>query len=195
MRDLGTPPPSDVTRLLKAYSNGDRDALDRLLPVLYDQLKRLAHARLRHERAGHTLNTTGLVHEAYVRLVGVDQVQWAGRAHFLAVASRTMRRILINYARDRRALKRGGGRARVDLDEGRLVADDHAEALLDLDDALHKLEALHPRPGKVAAHRYFGGLTNAETADALGVSLSTVERDLRFARAWLAREWGADLGL
>ena len=192
---MSAPPSPDVARLLAAYADGDRDALDRLMPVLYDQLKRLAHARLRNERAGHTLNTTGLVHEAYTRLVDVDRVQWQDRAHFLAVASRTMRRILINYARDRRALKRGGGRARVDLDESRLVADDHAESLLDLDDALERLGALHPRPGEVAAHRYFGGLTNAETAAALGVSLSTVERDLRFARAWLAHEWGADLEL
>ena len=192
---MGVPPTPDVTRLLAAYADGDRDALDRLMPMLYDQLKRLAHARLRNERAGHTINTTGLVHEAYARLVDVDRVQWQDRAHFLAVASRIMRRILVNYARDRRAVKRGGGRVRVDLDEGRLVPDDHAEALLDLDDALERMATLHPRPGEVAAHRYFGGLTNAETAEALGVSVSTVERDLRFARAWLANEWGADLGL
>ena len=189
------PPSPDVTRLLTAYADGDRHALDRLMPLLYEQLKQLAHSRLRNERNGHTLNTTGLVHEAYTRIANIDRVHWEDRGHFLAMASRTMRRILINYARDRRAMKRGGGRSRVDLDERRLIADDHAEALLDLDDALERLEALHPRAGEIVAHRYFGGLTNAEAAEALGVSLSTVERDLRFARAWLAREWGAGLRL
>ncbi|MDX1530871.1 MAG: sigma-70 family RNA polymerase sigma factor [Rhodothermales bacterium] len=182
-----------MTRLLAAYSGGDPDALDRLMPLLYEPLKRIAHARLRNERAGHTLNTTGLVHEAYVRLVDINRVQWEGRAHFLAVASRVMRRILINYARDRKALKRGGGQPKEELDEERLVTDDHAEALLELDDVLQRFEALYPRPAEAVLHRYFGGLTNEETAEALGVSLTTVERDLRFARAWLARAWGGAL--
>lgn len=179
----------DVTAVLLAYGEGDEEALDTLLPLVYDQLRRLAHARLRHERSGHTLQTTGLVHEAYLKLVDIDRVQWNDRAHFFAVASRVMHRVLVDHARKRQAQKRGGGRVRVELEE-RFLSDAQAETLIELDDALQRLAACHHRAAQVVEYGYFGGLTNEETAEALSVSCSTVERDLRFARAWLAREWG-----
>lgn len=184
---------SDVTQMLLQWSEGDQDALDRLLPILYDRLKRLAHARMRHERADHTLNTTGLVHEAYLRLVDVDRVQWKDRTHFLAIASRVMRRVLINHARDRKAQKRGGGAPHEELHEERLMPDAKAEKLLELDDALQRLEAVYPRRGKAVELRYFGGLTLEEAAEVLDVSPPTVMRDVRFAEAWLARAWGGRL--
>ncbi len=180
---------ADVTQLLAAYTDGNRDALDRLLPLVYDHLRRLAHARLRQERSDHTLNTTGLVHEAYLKLIDINQVAYQSRGHFFAMASKVMRRVLVNYALERRAQKRGGGARKEDLDEARLVPDDYAETLLELDDVLKRLERLHPRPAEIVQHRYFGGLTNEEAAEAMGVSLRTVERDLRFARAWLSKAW------
>ena len=186
---------ADVTQLLNAYGRGDREALDRLMPVVYEQLRKLSHARLRQERPDHTLNTTGLVHEAYLKLVDINKVQWESRGHFFVMASKVMRRILVNYALQRKAQKRGGGSPHKELDEERLVPDAFAETLLDLDDALNRLEALHSRPSEAMQHRYFGGLTNEEIAEALGVSLTTVERDLRFARAWLSREWRGDFNL
>ena len=151
------------------------------------ELRRMARYRLRSERDDHTLNTTALVHEAYLRLVDGEKVQWNDRTHFLALASRMMRRILIDYANRRRTAKRGGGQPHVELDEFRLVPDERVEALLELDEALQRLEVQHPRPGQAIAHCYFGGLTNEEAAEVLGVSRATIERDLRFARAWLAR--------
>ncbi len=186
---------AEVTRLLRAYTDGDRQALDRLMPVVYEHLRRLAHARLRDERPDHTLQTTGLVHEAYLKLVDINEVQYQSRAHFYAMASKVMRRVLINYAKQRKAQKRGGGAPHVALEEEGLMPERYAETLLELDDALERLEALYPRPAEVVAHRYFGGLTSKETAEALGVSGTTVERDLRFARAWLSREWHGDLDL
>ena len=180
---------ADVTQLLVAWSAGEQGALERLLPLLYDQLKDLARVRMRGERAGHTLSTTGLVHEAYLRLVDVERVAWQDRAHFFAMASRTMRRVLVDHARARRAQKRGAGGARVELEEEFLLTDDDVEQLIALDDVLQQLEVQHPRPGKAVELRYFGGLTLEETADALGVSPPTVMRDVRFAEAWLARAW------
>ena len=186
---------AEVTRLLHAYTDGDSEALDRLMPLVYEQLRWLARARLRGERADHTLQTTGLVHEAYLKLVDINQVSWESRSHFYAMASKVMRRVLINYANKRKAQKRGGGAPHVALEEERLLPDDYAETLLELDDALERLEAVHPRPAEAVEHRYFGGLTNEETAEALGVSVTTVERDLRFARAWLSKEWRGKLDL
>lgn len=186
-------PRLEVTQLLVACSEGDDEAHEELLTILYDQLKRLAHVRLRRERPGHTLNTTGLVHEAYLRLVDINQIRWQNRQHYLAVASRVMRRILLNYARDRNAVKRGGAVPHVPVEEDRLMPDSYAEVLLDLNDALNRMEQLHPRQAEVVQHRYFAGFTSAETAEALGVSVTTVERDLRFARAWLSREWKTTL--
>lgn len=184
---------ADVTQLIQAYGQGDHRALDRLIPILYQQLRQLAHARLRAERKDHTLNTTGLVHEAYLKLFEFNEVTWENRAHFLATASMVMRRVLVDYANRRRAQKRGGGVRNAELDEELLIPDDYAETLLDLNDALKRLEGVSPRQSQIIAFRYFGGLTAQESADALGVSLSTVEREFRFARAWLAREWQGNI--
>ena len=183
-------PPAEITRLLLNWSGGQRDALDQLIPLVYTQLRHLAHARLREERPGHTLNTTALVHEAYVKLVDINQVQWHDRAHFMAMASRLMRRILVDYWRKKKAYKRGGEQQQVELDEALLMPGASAGNVLDLDDALKRLEKLNPRQSEAIEHRYFGGMTSEETAEVLGISRATVERDLRSARAWLAREWG-----
>lgn len=185
--------PTDITQILLRWSDGDQEALDRLLPLVYDQLKKLAHARLYGERADHTLNTTALVHEAYLKLVDINRVQWADRAHFLAMASRQMRRILIDYAHRRKAQKRGGGAQKETLDEELLIPDDYAETLLELDDALQRFEKQHPRPARAVELHYFGGLTLEEAGAVLSVSAPTVMRDLRFAEAWLARTWGGEL--
>lgn len=181
---------TEITQMLLQWSSGDSQALDRLLPAVYDELKVIAHARLRQERPDHTLDTTGLVHEAYLKLVDVNRVQWADSAHFFAMASRQMRRVLVDYAERRRAAKRGGGRQRMALDEDVLLSDEQADTLVDLDDALTRLEAIRPRQSKALELRIFGGLTLEETAKVLGVSAPTVMRDLRFAEAWLASEWG-----
>ena len=182
---------ASVTQMLQRWSGGDEAAFDQLAPIVYRQLKRMARSRLRREDAGMTLNTTGLVHEAYIKLVDLKQVEWNDRSHFFAMASRAMRRILIEQARKRSALKRDGGMRAgpdaVDL----LVSEDKAEKLLELDDALEKFEEEHPRQSKVVEMLYFGGLTQQEVAAALDISQPTVARDLRFARAWLAREWTA----
>ena len=183
---------ANVTAILRRWSDGDEDALDLLAPVVYKELKRLAQARLRSGDDRHTLNTTGLVHEAYMRLVDVDQLEWSDRGHFFAMASRTMRRILIEQARKRATLKRAGG-ARVELEAAQLVGgSDYAHRLIRLDEALERLEAEHPRPAKVVELLCFGGLKQREVGDAMGISQPTVARDLRFARAWLAREWGVE---
>ena len=184
------PPPAEITRLLLNWSGGEREALDRLIPLVYSQLRQMAHARLREERPDHTLNTTALVHEAYVKLVDINQVQWHDRAHFLAMASRLMRRILVDYWRKKKAYKRGGEFQQIELDEALLMSSARPETVLDLDDALARLERLNPRQSEVIEYRYFGGMTSEETAEVLGISRATVERDLRAARAWLAREWG-----
>jgi RNA polymerase sigma factor (sigma-70 family) len=209
--------PSDVTQLLLRWSQGDQEAVNRLFPTVYEELKRLAHARVRHEHSDHTLNTTALVHEAYIKLVDLDRMNWKDRAHFFALASRVMRHLLVNYAHQRKAMKRGGEWKRVELDEDRLmpdadlqldrvadgglvrevdqglIPDVEVERLLELDEALTQLAAEHPRPAKAIEQSYFGGLTNEETAAVLGISLATVERDLRLARAWLARSLGREL--
>ena len=180
---------ADVTQMLARWSDGDRRALDELLPVLYDELRRLAHARLRGEPDGRTLDTTGLVHEAFLRLVDVQRMRWTDRSHFFAMASRTMRRILIDQARIRQAAKRGGGQPNVTLHEDLIGHHVDVDRLLDLDTALEGLEAAHPRQARAVELRYFGGLTLEEAADILDVSPPTVMRDVRFAEAWLARSW------
>lgn len=162
------------------------------MPLIYEQLRDLARWHLRHERPGHLLSTTGLVHEAYLKLIDINQVVWQDRSHFLAMASRAMRRLLVDHARLCRARKRGGGYQRVAMEDVRLLADDQVEPLLALEAALQHLTRLDPRKGSVVEYRYFGGLTNEEIAAALGVSLATVKRDLTFARAWLARALGDD---
>ena len=180
---------SEITQILRRLSGGDREALDELVPLLYEKLRRLAHERLRMERPDHTLNTTGLVHEAYIKLVDIRETNWKDRAHFMAAASRVMRHILVDFARRRKAAKRGGDRVRVELDEeALLLSDPYAEAIEGLDEALQRLEALSPRKAQILEQRYFGGLKLEECAEALGVSLATVKNDLKMARAWLARE-------
>lgn len=181
-----------VTELLQRWGDGDRAAFDQLVPIVYDRLRRLAHERRRGERSDLSVNTTALVHEAYLKLVDLRHARFRDRAHFLAMASRVMRRLLVDHARARKAGKRGHATALLELDEALWISDENAAALTDLSDALERLEAIDPRVSQVLEHRYFGGLTLEETAEALGVSLATVKRDLRFARAWLTAELNAD---
>jgi RNA polymerase sigma factor (TIGR02999 family) len=183
------PPAGDVTLLLREWGDGSRDALDRLVPLLYAHLRDLAHRRLRNEHA-LSLNTTALVHEAYIRLVDLHTARFRDRAHFLAMAARVMRRLLVDHARARTAVKRGGGMTAVELADDLVVTAEQARAVTELDTALARLESLDPRQALILEQRFFGGLSLAETAEATGVSLATVKRELRFARAWLARELG-----
>jgi len=178
---------NDVSQLLRAWSDGDQSALERLTPIVYAELRRLAHRYMRGERSGHSLQTTALVNEAYIRLVDYKRMQWQDRAHFFAVSAQLMRRILVEHAR-RRNLKRGGGVLHVSLDETAVVAGSRAADLVALDDALNALARLDPRKVQVVEMRFFGGLSVEETAEVLKVSSVTVRRDLRTARAWLYRE-------
>jgi RNA polymerase sigma factor (TIGR02999 family) len=158
------------------------------MPRVYDELRVLARLKLRGERADHTLNTTALVHEAYEKLVQQDRMTWQNRAHFMSIAALSMRRILINHAHKRNAQKRGGGAPVATFEDGMAPRTVHAEELIDLDDALQRLEQLNERQSKVVTYRFFGGLTQKEIAEVLGVSVPTVRRDWRLARAWLSRE-------
>ena len=177
----------DVTELLNAWKGGDSGAVDRLLPILYAELKRLASQQLRGESTGHTLQTTALVHEAYLRLVGAD-VAWEGRRHFFAVAAQVMRRVLVDHARSRRRGKRGGGEVAVPLQDEIAAAPDRPADLVELDEALERLKTLDPRKAQIVDLFYFGGLSYEETASVLEISPATVHRDLRMARAWLYRD-------
>jgi RNA polymerase sigma factor (TIGR02999 family) len=181
-------PSRGATALLLAWSRGDPAALDRLVPLVYEELRRLARRHLRRERVGHTLQATALVNEAYLRLIEVKQVRWQNRAHFLAMASRMMRRILVDSARGRRYQKRGGGAERVSLDEALLVSNEPTRDLVALDDALNALAVFDVRKSQVVEMRFFGGLSVDETAEVLGVSPDTVMRDWRLAKVWLLRE-------
>lgn len=183
--------PGEVTRLLHAASAGEAGALQQVLAMLHGRLRHLAHRQLSGEAEGHTLETDGLVHEAYLRLEGLDRMQWRDRQHLLAVAARTMRRVLIDYAAQRRAAKRGGGAHAVPLDAigaAAVAVDTHAEALEALDEALERLARLNARHAQVVECRFFVGLSIEETADALDLSPATVKRDWTAARAWLNRE-------
>ena len=192
---MGAESSSDIARLLRKVSADDRAALDALVPLVYGQLRRMAHNRLRGERPDHTLNTTALVHEAYLELVDADQGSWQDRAHLLAAASRVMRHVLVDHARARNAKKRSGGWVQVELDPDALpLTEEYAEAVEELDGALESLAELSPRKAKLLEQRYFGGLKLEECAEALGVSLATVKNDLRLGRAWLARELGPQSG-
>jgi RNA polymerase sigma factor (TIGR02999 family) len=162
--------------------------MDRLVPVVYDELRRIARAQLRGEREGHTLSTTAVVHEAYLKLVDIRSVEWRDRAHFFAVAARQMRRILIDHARTRGRTKRGGGQVQVTLHDAASIQDTDAEGLIMLDDALSRLEQLNERQCRVVECRCFVGLSVEETAEALGASPTTIKRDWAFARAWLNKE-------
>lgn len=177
-----------ATQLLRDMGDGRPDALDRLVPLVYDELRRIADAQLRRERPDHTLSTTALVHEAYLKLIDVTQIEWQGRAHFFAMAARQMRRILIDHARARGREKRGGGAPLVSLDEAADVPVGDPESLLLVDAALEKLERLNERQCRVVECRCFVGLSVEETAEALGTSPTTVKRDWIVARAWLNRE-------
>ncbi len=179
-------PVPDVTQLLSDLRAGDADAVDAILPHVYGELQDLARRQLRGERDGHTLDTAALVHEAYLKLVRQDRVDWQSRAHFLGVASLAMRRILVNYARKRRAEKRGGGEVAATYHDGEIGKEAKTEELLALDEALDGLAARSERQARVVEMWFFGGLTHAEIAEALGVSEPTVRRDWRVARAWLS---------
>jgi RNA polymerase sigma factor (TIGR02999 family) len=193
------PPPQDLTGYLRRWRAGEDRARDELLPHVYDRLRAMARARLRGERPDHTLDTVGLVHEAYLRVADGQEVDWQDRAHFFAVASTAMRRVLLDHAKQKRTEKRGGGRVRVELDPERLgdagvAAEADPDALLALDDALTRLERAHPRQAKAVELRYFAGLTLEEIGEALGISAPTAMRDLRFAQAWLAGALRDDAG-
>ena len=179
---------SEVTGLLKRWSSGDAQARDQLIPLIYERLRQLAHKRLRGAPGEMSLNTTALVHETYIRLVDAPGVSLPDRARFFALAGQVMRNLLVDRARERRAATRGGGVSPVELKENLYLPDENLETIAELDEALKRLEAVHPRQAQLLAHRYFGGLSLEETAMAMEVSLATAKRELRSARAWLALE-------
>ena len=185
--EAGTPPGGQVTEFLRAWSDGDRAALDNLTPIVYDELHRLARRYMKGERPGHSLQTTALVNEAYMRLVDYKNMQWQNRAHFFAVSAQLMRRILVDHAR-RHNLKRGGGVQHVSLDDTAIVGGERDADLVALDDAMNLLAELDPRKVQVVEMRFFGGLSVEETAEVLKVSTITVMRDWSTAKAWLYRE-------
>ena|SRR5438128_10145949 len=179
--------PQEVTQLLLDWSNGDQSALDHLMPLVYEELHRLAHHYMRREPAGHTLQTSALVNEAYLRLIRQRDVQWQNRAQFFAIAARLMRRILVDHARTQKYAKRGGGALKVSLDQAAVVSQERAAELVALDDALQSLALIDPRRSNVVELRYFGGLSVEETAEVLRISPKTVRRDWNMAKAWLHR--------
>jgi len=183
-----TPASQEVSQLLRAWSNGDQDALDKLMPLVYDELRRMAKRHMDRQGPGHTLQTTALIHEAFLRLVDQKEAHWQNRAHFFAVAARAMRHILVDYARARHAAKRGGAAIVVSLDEAAVASDERVAEMVALDDALESLAAVDRRKCQVVELRYFGGLSVEETAEVLKVSPETVARDWRLARTWLLRE-------
>jgi RNA polymerase sigma-70 factor (ECF subfamily) len=179
---------TQVTALLQAWTAGESAALDKLTPLIHDELRRLARRLMSGEQPDHTLQPTALVNEAFLRLVDIKQVQWKDRAHFLAMAARSMRRVLVDMARSKSYAKRGSRGKKVLLDENMIGSDEPARDVVALDDALKDLSGVDPRKGQVVELRFFGGLTEEETAQVLAVSLETVQRDWRLARAWLRRE-------
>jgi RNA polymerase sigma factor (TIGR02999 family) len=194
MQSSGSANPSDtqpVTELLLELRDGKAGAMERLFPVVYEELRRVAHRALRGERTGHTLGTTGLVHEAYMRLADQTRLEYRDRAHFYGIAARAMRHILVDYARRHRAAKRGGAKPVIVLDEALHSVEDRAEALVALDEALSDLERLDPRLGQVVQCRFFGGLTEEETGEVLGVTARTVRRDWLKAKGWLYQQMSA----
>lgn len=189
-RPVGDPLSHNISHLLNEWNAGDPQALDRLTPLVYEELRHQAARYLRRERPGHTLQTTALIHEAYLRLIDAKDVNWQSRSHFFAVAANVMRRILVEHARRRDADKRGGSQVRVQFDEALAVADETDVDLLAMDEALDRLAAIDPQQARVVELRFFSGLSVEETAAALGVSPKTVKRDWSVARAWLRREIG-----
>ncbi|MCW5961812.1 MAG: sigma-70 family RNA polymerase sigma factor [Pyrinomonadaceae bacterium] len=182
----------DVTQLLVKWSDGDKDAFEELLPLVYDELHLIAHRYLRREREGQTLQTTALVHEAYLKMIDQTRVKWQNRSHFFGIAAQAMRRILVDNARRRHAEKRGSGGIKISLDDKEIdVSDERAAELIMLDEALKKLEAIDPERSRLVELRYFGGLSIEETAEVLGVGTATVNRSWRVAKAWLYKELSA----
>ena len=185
-------PSTSVTVLLAKARSGDPSALADVFPLIYDELRRLAQQQLKREPDGHTLSPTALVHEAYMRLIDYSRLEWTGRAHFMAVASTAMRRILVDHARGHRSAKRGGMLKRVNIDDVELGTEDRAELLIAIDDALGRLKEIDARQAQVVECRFFGGMTEEETAEALGMGLRTVKRDWAKAKSWLHREIAAE---
>lgn len=182
------PESPDITRLLRAWRDGDREALDALMPLIYNELRRRAADQIRRERPGHTLQATALVHEAFIRLAGQRTPEWRDRAHFFAIASRVMRQVLVDHARARHAKKRGDGATRLSLDDALLVSQAHGEGLVALDDALTALAKQDETKARLVEMRFFGGLSIEDTAEVLGLSPATVKRHWAFARAWLHKQ-------
>ncbi len=179
-----------ATELLLALSSGNRDAMNEFIPLVYEELREIARRRLRHERPDHSLNTTGLVHEAYLKLIQLDRVQWQSRAHFLAIAAQAMRNILVSHARSRKRLKRGGGAPHTSLEEAADLPAAEADRILALDAALERLATQNPRHARIVEYRFFGGMTIEETAAVLEISPATTKRDWSLLRLWLGRELG-----
>jgi RNA polymerase sigma-70 factor, ECF subfamily len=177
-----------ITQMLVEWSNGDQAALDKIVPLIHSELHKLAHQYMRRERAGHTLQTTALVNEAYLRLVDQKNVQWQNRAHFFGIAAQMMRRILVDYARKQNYLKHGGGVRHVSLDQAAVISRERTAELVALDEALNALALIDPRAARVVELRFFGGLTVKETAEAMGLSVDMVKRDWSTAKAWLHRQ-------
>lgn len=184
---MPTPSPQEVTQLLADWGKGDRSALDKLLPLVHSELRRIAQRQMSQERPGHTLQATALVNEAYLKLAGQQEFNWQNRAHFFAVCAQVMRHILIDHARAHAREKRGGGAVKVSLNDALVVAADQADHFIALDDALRELERLDPQKGKIVELRYFGGLSIEEAAEVLNISPRTVRREWQRAKAWLYR--------
>ncbi len=183
---------SDVTALLVKLRAGNRDVAGQLVPLIYDELRRIAGAQMRRERAGHTLQATAVVHEAYMRLAGEREIQWQNRAHFFAIAARAMRQVLLDYARQRHAGKRGGeGAQKVEIDVGLLAGENRIEDIVALDQVVTRLSELDRQQGRIVELRFFAGLSVEETAEVMGISDTTVKREWRLAKAWLHRELAA----
>lgn len=185
---MTTPTSSNVTQLLIDWRGGNSDALNQLMPLVYDELRGLAKRYMRRESSSHTLQTNALVNEAYLRLVNQQNVDWQNRAHFFAIAAQVMRHLLVDHARSKQYAKRGGGAQQITLDEGLAVSDDNSVELLSLHQALERLEKIDDRKSKIVELRYFGGLSTEETAEVLGVSEITIKREWAKAKAWLFRE-------
>lgn len=185
--------PENITELLASYGRGDKESLDQLMPIVYEELRRQAARYLRREQAGHTLQTTALIHEAYVRLVDQRNMQWQNRAHFFGIAAQMMRRILVDHARSKKRAKRGGSEVRVSLDEATVAVKGQDLDVVALDEALQRLAEIDEQQSKVVELRFFSGLSVEETAEVMGISKSTVKRDWSMAKAWLHRELSSDI--
>jgi len=189
---MPAPDSHEVTQLLLAWSDGDKTALDQLMPLVYAELRRLAKSHMRRERPGHTIQTTALIHEAYLRLIDADQVRVENRRSFFGVAARLMRQVLVDLARERHSQKRGGAARQVSFDEALVISKQPDEGLLALDEALKELARIDARKSQMVELRFFGGLSVAETAEALDVSVETIHRDWRLAKSWLLRRLGGE---